>query len=282
MMRPRHLLLALWLLGAPQPVAAEPVATPGQYLRLVEEPPGHAHLDTAIVRYGRGPVQVDLVAAIHIADLRYFRQLQQRLRRYERVLFELIAADGQSYALTGVRGTSQLSALQLWLRDKLGLAFQLEEIDYRQRNFVHADLSPDALLAHLRGHWTDTLGMLLRWMLRDAARSTNADGSLRFGELARLATERGEAGRHRALKRALARELAEMGDLTVATAGSDALIARRNEAALAALDREVARGARRLGIFYGGAHMPDLARRLEARGFRQRRVSWLVAWQLDD
>lgn len=250
------------------------------FIRYVDKPAGQAHLDTALSHFRRGNVQVDLIAAIHIADERYYRALQRRLDKYPRLLFELVAADGQQYARTGVRTSSGLSGVQLWLRDKLQLSFQLEAIDYRRSNFVHADLGPEELVAHLKSHWTETLGMFLRWMLADAARSTNADGSIRFGGLELFGAMKPGGDRHLALKQLLARELAEMGDLTLANAGSDALIARRNEAAIATLQRELANGTKRAGIFYGGAHMPDMQRRLQSLGFTRSGVEWLIAWDM--
>lgn len=274
----RFLLLVL-VAVLPRPGLATP-QNAEQYLRFVTQPPGQEHLDTAIGHFKRGRVQVDLIAAIHIADVHYYRELQRRLDRYPRLLFELVAADGQQFARTGVRTTSGLSALQIWLRDKLKLAFQLEEIDYKRGNFVHADLGPDELMAHLKRHWTDTLGMFLRWMLSDAARSTNADGTIRFGGLELFGALTPGADRNLTVKRMLARELAEMGDLTQASAGSDALIARRNQAAIATLDAQMQKGFVRLGIFYGGAHMPDMQRRLEALGFRHTGTEWLVAWDM--
>ena len=280
-LRPLPIAWLLPLLFAlPRLAHAALPAEPLPYMRYVSQPPGKDHLDTAIGHFRRGNVQVDLVAAIHIADVAYYRQLQRRLDGYPRLLFELVTADGQRYARTGVRSDSGLSALQIWLRDKLGLAFQLEEIDYKRANFVHADLGPDELMAHLKSHWTDTLGMLLRWALTDAARSTNADGSMRFGGLELFGAVAPGSDRNLALKRVLARELAEMGDLTQASAGSDALIARRNEAAIATLQAELRKGAKRLGIFYGGAHMPDMQRRLETLGFVRTGTDWLVAWDM--
>ncbi len=275
------IVLVLPLLVAADPTSAHAASVqPEPYIRFVAEPADKQQLSTAIGHFQRGNVQVDLVAAIHIADAAYYRALQSRLDRYPKLLFELVAADGQQFARTGVRSTSGLSTLQTWLRDKLRLTFQLEEIDYKRANFVHADLGPNELIAHMKGHWADTLGMLLRWMLTDAARSTNADGSIRFGGLALFTALTPGADRNLAIKTVLARELAEMGDLTQATAGTDALIARRNEAAIATLQTQIQSGAKRLGIFYGGAHMPDLQRRLEALGFHRTGTEWLVAWDL--
>ena len=275
----RHVLMILLLVCLPLPALA--VSAPEPYLRYQATPPGHDRLESAVVQFRRGPVTVDLVAAVHVADKGYYRTLQKRLNAYQKLLFELVADDGQRVVRSGVRTDSSLSGVQLWMRDKLALSFQLEEIDYRRPNFVHADLGPDALAAHLRSHWVDTLGMLLRWMIRDMSRTLNADGSANLGGLEHVVGgQTGDA--HLLLKRMLAHELAELGDLTGGGQGADALIARRNEAALAVLRAELGKGVKRVGIFYGGAHMPDLERKLVALGFARTTTTWLTAWDLRD
>ena len=38
------------------------------------------------------------------------------------------------------------------------------------------------------------------------------------------------------------------------------------------------KGARKIGIFYGAAHLPGLHAELLKRGYRLREVRWLTAW----
>jgi len=59
------------------------------------------------------------------------------------------------------------------------------------------------------------------------------------------------------------------------------LIGERNARALAVLQERIARGDRRIAIFYGVGHLPDFASRLEADfGLVRRDVTWLDAWEL--
>ena len=47
------------------------------------------------------------------------------------------------------------------------------------------------------------------------------------------------------------------------------------------LQRELERGSKRLGIFYGAAHMPDFERRLVLDfGLKKAGVEWRTAWNL--
>ena len=41
------------------------------------------------------------------------------------------------------------------------------------------------------------------------------------------------------------------------------------------------KGRKKLGIFYGAAHMPDMEKRLQKMGFAQvGKPRWLVAWDI--
>jgi len=59
------------------------------------------------------------------------------------------------------------------------------------------------------------------------------------------------------------------------------LITERNKVALAVLKAQLDAGAKKVAIFYGAGHMPDMAKRLED-DFRMQRKStrWLRAWDL--
>ncbi|NND68489.1 MAG: hypothetical protein HKN19_12950 [Halioglobus sp.] len=71
-------------------------------------------------------------------------------------------------------------------------------------------------------------------------------------------------------------------DILAGESGS-ALIDARNERALQVLAREMTGRARRIGIFYGAAHLPGMAQRLRDEfGFAPRETVWIDAWQLGD
>eukprot|EP01018_Ginkgo_biloba_P001865 Gb_29130 [translate_table: standard] len=120
-------------------------------------------LQTAVVSYSkRFPWsllqpghQVDLVAAVHIADKEYFAALQKELASYDRVLYEMVADKDPLQTnknprmrwmppkrLPGFRARnfSIIGIIQRLMAQILTLDFQLECLDYRRSNWYHADL----------------------------------------------------------------------------------------------------------------------------------------------
>ena len=72
----------------------------------------------------------------------------------------------------------------------------------------------------------------------------------------------------------------QMQDVLGEDSGS-AIIGARNQRAVDVLQREIESGAKRIGIFYGVAHMPDLeARLLDQVGLEYEETNWVDAWQL--
>jgi hypothetical protein len=58
------------------------------------------------------------------------------------------------------------------------------------------------------------------------------------------------------------------------------VISERNKKALEVVDRETAAGRTKLGLFYGAAHLEDMEKRLEARGYQRTGERWLTAWDI--
>jgi hypothetical protein len=59
------------------------------------------------------------------------------------------------------------------------------------------------------------------------------------------------------------------------------LIKDRNAAALKVFNQEVVKGRKRIAIFYGAAHMPDMEERLEKEyGLKRQGSHWLTAWDM--
>ncbi len=268
-----------WSLGAG---AAAPPPARVSYLRYQAVPADKARLDTAIAQFRRGAVSVDLIGAIHVGDGTYYRDLNARFRGYDRVLFELVKPEEFDMRQFS-RAEGTVSGLQRAIKDLLALEFQLDHINYRARNLVHADMDSERLGERLRQHAGDILGSLLVWSVGDAARLQHADGSVRWTtwELVQAMTD---ADRPRALKRLLGRELSEMevglGDVGGFGFGS-VLIAERNAVAVRVLEKTLAgKSAKKIAIFYGAAHLPDLAARLVRLGFVPGPVNWVTAWNL--
>src|SRR5207344_3093826 len=96
-------------------------------------------METAIVRYvpaadyspDKPPADykkyVDLVGAVHIADHAYYAELNRRFRDYDKVLYELVAAEGTKVPLgRGTSSSNPLGALQNGMKSMLEVEHQLE------------------------------------------------------------------------------------------------------------------------------------------------------------
>ena len=93
--------------------------------------------------------------------------------------------------------------------------------------------------------------------------------------------------KHRAmaLKRVLAVEFEDMEGALAVFEGptGSTLINQRNQKALAGLREQLKGGQRKIAIFYGGAHMPDMQKHLgEDFHLRKTSVRWIPAWNLKE
>ncbi len=253
----------------------------GDYIRHVSDESGTPRaLEVAITGFeGPSGARVELVSAIHVADRRYFAELDRRLAEYPVVLYELVGEPGQVAAPRG-GAPSMIGLMQGGMKNALGLAFQLDEIDYARDNMVHADLTPDAFSASMRERKESFLGMMFRaWAMAMAEQGSDKAA----GQEAEFIKALFAKDRQRALKRVLAEQLSDQTELLETLAGEDGstLITVRNERALEVLREQLDDGARDIAIFYGAGHMPDLEKRL-AEDFNMRRVSneWIEAWDL--
>ena len=62
--------------------------------------------------------------------------------------------------------------------------------------------------------------------------------------------------------------------------GENVIIGDRNARCIEVLDREIAAGKKKLGIFYGAGHFPDIERRLLEKGFTRVSQKWATAWRV--
>ena len=88
-----------------------------------------------------------------------------------------------------------------------------------------------------------------------------------------------------ALKKAMAGQFENLGGTMLALdgPGGSTLVSERNKKALSVLRRELDAGKRKVAIFYGAGHMPDMAKRLEKDfGLVPTTTRWLVAWDMDE
>jgi hypothetical protein len=259
-----------------------------KYLRVIHDPGDRAvSLETAIVSFAPPMIsetgaRVDLVAAVHIADKKYYLELNKRFANYDSVLYELVAPEGTRIPKGGRKekgGSNLLSTMQLGMKDLLKLEFQLDQIDYTQENFVHADLSGEQFLKSMRDRQEGIgtiFGRLLAYALAKQAKGD--DG----GDM-QLLMALFDKNRALSLKRVMADQFREMEEMTAVFEGpkGSTLIAERNKRALEVLKNQIALGKKKIAIFYGAGHMADLERRLRADfSLQPNQTQWVQAWNM--
>jgi hypothetical protein len=271
--------------SAPRPERAQKEKQ-GEFLRVVrDQEKTPVALEAAIVRCApldpgtKGPT-VDLVAAVHVAQRSYYRQLNREFAGYDVVLYELVAPEGNTVPRGGGTRRNPLSLLQNAVKNLLELEFQLNEIDYTRKNMVHADMSPEQFAKSMRDRGESIFAMFLRMMGYALARQQSSgkptDSQLLLALL--------DKNRALVLKRLMAEEFEDMEGSLMAIDGPEGstLVGERNKVALKVLGEQLAAGKRKIAIFYGAAHMTDFQRRLREE-FRLVPVStrWLVAWKME-
>lgn len=241
-------------------------------------------LETAVVSHvprdcGRKAPTVDLVAAVHIGDRKYYEELNRLFAKYDVVLYELVAPEGTRIPKGGGSGSSHpVSVFQDAMTRMLDLEFQLRAVDYTRANLVHADLSPQQFAAAMRDRgesfWT-ILARVMGHALAEQKDYTVADFRLVMALL--------DKNRAMALKRVLAEEFLDLEGSIQAIEGpkGSAIIADRNTAALKVLRRQIDAGKKKIAIFYGAGHMADFQDRLrDDFGLTPIGTRWLAAWNL--
>lgn len=268
---------------------AEDKAAPdgtSRFLRMTRTEEGNAlGLESAIVRYVprdcglEGPT-VDLVAAVHVAEAAYYEELNRRFRDYDAVLYELVAPEGTRIPKGGVKtGGSPVSMLQMVMTRVLELDFQLNKVDYTAGNFVHADMTPEQFASTMKKRGESVFQTFFRMI--GYAMAKQGDRAP-FGDF-RLLAAVFDNDRALAMKRVLAEEFQNMEGSLAAINGPDGstLITERNKVALAALQRQIDAGKKKVAIFYGAGHMFDFEQRLQDDfGLTPLETTWLTAWNL--
>jgi hypothetical protein len=306
---------------APTPATRPADTRPNKqaFIRFSDDGHGGGTLDTAIATYRNADgVVVHLVAALHVGEPSYYRDLSSTFETYDALLYEMVKPrdldlsaparaqdeDDNAPAVpatrphaastrplrrgegTRVEGAGVIGGLQTFMRDVLKLDFQLEAIDYSRPNFVHADLDAEAFneLRHKRGEtWT---GLMFRSTLRQIRRQFEGEGAPPITGFDLLAAMRSPDSA-RQYKLLLARQLSDVEGQLEGFDGegedSTVLITERNKAALRVLTRTIAEGKHNIGIFYGAGHMRGIQEALVDRmGFKLTSVEWRVAWEMRD
>jgi hypothetical protein len=229
---------------------------------------------------GDSLLQVDLVGAIHIGDPSYYAELNERFRDYDVLLYELVAPAGGVSSNRLEKRKGILSSTQIGMTKMLDLSFQLDEINYDVANFVHADLSPEELRASMEERGESLY--VYFWRIFFATMNEYAKDPLGLRDMQMLSGMLA-ADQENSFKVMIAYEMTNLDSVqdVLGDDSSNAVIGARNQRAIDVLMREIEGGAKRIGIFYGVAHMPDLEERLlDQLDMTWEGTDWVDAWQL--
>lgn len=292
----RHAALLILSLSLPFAALADDAAKPA-YIR-VDEDAAAARLQTALTRYQKDDVSVDLIGAIHIADKAYYQDLNRRFKAYDVLLFEMVGGEklgrqpapkpaAENSAISEdppaeaakeaaeakpAASVSALRRIYTLTATFLGLTGQAEQIDYTQPNFVHADLTQAEFERMQKERGESLLGFVLK-----AAK--DGQGAARQPDPGKLLKAM-LSGQSNLMKLELIHTLGQGGDQIAAFAGESVILTDRNARCLEVLERELKAGSGKIGIFYGAAHFADLAKHLEDQGFKRTHQEWLTAWDI--
>lgn len=257
---------------------------PSDFVRFVKVGDG-GHLDTAITTYEKDGVKVIFYGAVHIADRAIYQEMNKRFKTCDALLYELVGPE--DYRPTKDReqsGFNPVAMLQLGMKQSMGLTFQLDEVDYQPDNFVHADMTPEEFQSSMLERGESLISIMFDMMVNgmkmqqaQAEADEDAGKSKPKEKFDLVAAFRSREGQH-LMRVTFAAQLEQM-ELMAAGGDGSTLLEGRNEKCLKVLRREIGKGKKRLGIYYGAAHLPHLEQRLvDDMGFKKVAHEWLVAW----
>jgi uncharacterized protein YbaP (TraB family) len=228
----------------------------GEFVRLEK-----GNLQTAVVTYTKGDVEVDLIGAVHVGDAAYYRDLNRRMKKYDALLYELVVPTKDAKP----ERKKSFNVMKM----VLGLESQTEMIRYDRDNFVHADMTFDELKKALEKRGEDPLGFGLRVV---------AD----LWQTSKLMKKVGIQPAAPTSKKGMAKQLADAPPTTGSRNLDWLILTERNAKCMETFAAELKGGKKKFGIFYGAAHLPDLAKRLTDLGFKKTNKEWLTAWDMED
>lgn len=242
-----------------------------------------ARLQTSVTGYQKGDVTVHLIGAVHIADKKYYEILNESFAKYDALLFEMVGGENinkkkaanpeQEEKRGGDLQANLLRGMVKGMSRFLKLASQVEMIDYSAKNFVHADLTAKQFEKK-----QDAKGESLLSFAMSAAQQAQNEGVEQPSPAKLFAALL--SGNSNMLKLEMMKNLGNGDDEIAALAGNNVIIGDRNAKCIKVLRKQVKKGRKRIGIFYGAAHNPDLEARLFKMGYTKGGQEWLTAWDV--
>lgn len=275
------LLIILCLLGS------RAGAQESKFLRFVDDDRGGGELQASIVRYRNAEgATVDLIAAVHVADRAFYHRLNRQFDQYDALLYEMVKPAGAPAPRPGQRSGHWVGGLQQVMKLVLELDYQLDGIDYQKPHFVHADLDVDTFLRMQADRGESFAQLILRSMLHEMRRQRTGGGGTSTAsqpDLAEFLAALQTPDRGRQLKLMFARQFSQMDQMVAGMEGprGSVILTERNKAAVRVLQEQLAKGKKRLGLFYGAAHLAGIEQMILDLGFEQvGEPEWLTAWDM--
>ncbi len=261
--------------------------TPSNFMRFRKTGEDQGMLETGVVTYADGKGhEITLIGAVHIADEKHFAELQKEFESYDSLLYELVAS-AKDRPHPGGSPRGGLSFIQRGMAAGFELKFQLDSIDYRPKNFVHADLTPSEFRRLQSERQESILTLMFRAMqgqmkmMQKNADEGEDEGETKGKEVPDLvAAFRAGYGRH-TLRMGFAGQIEDIEKMAAGFGGEDGesvLVEGRNRKAMEVAATEIAKGKKTLAIYYGAAHLPDFEERILALGYKKSKHRWLTAW----
>ena len=288
------LMVGLALLVSPLMAQNEPAPAPVDKAAALEKPEEEvtdfirieendqvARLQTSITRYEKGGVTVDLIGAVHIADKEYYEALNKSFGKYDVLLFEMVGGENINQEEAADPGeerggdlqTNLLRGMVEGMSRFLKLSSQVQMIDYSAKNFVHADLTAKQFAKKQEAKGESLLSFAL-----SAAQQAQNEGVEQPNPAKLFAALL--SGDSNSLKLEMMKNLGNGDDQITALAGDNVIIGDRNAKCIKVLRKQVKKGSKVIGIFYGAAHNPDLEARLLKMGYSKGAQEWLTAWDV--
>jgi hypothetical protein len=134
------------------PRVVAPVNAAEVYARAWQAGPDDFRMQTGSHRFrsqdGQGP-EIELLGVAHIGEDAYYRAIQSRLDRADKVLFEMVADEREISNLRSALENEDPKSAYARLARSLGLRPQQGSIRYQSPHFVHCDLSLQQMQALL-------------------------------------------------------------------------------------------------------------------------------------
>ena len=260
------------------------------FIRVVRNDRGTpVTMETSIISLSNGKTgdderTIDLISAIHVGDKQYYDKLNELFTHYDALLYELVAPEGSTPAdRPADKGKHPIAAMQEGLKDLLALEHQLTIVDYEKDNFVHADMSPEDFDKAMKDRGESFMTMFFRMAFEGMKQQSKKGYS--EGEDLKMLMALMSPNRPLALKRVLSDQFEQLESISAGLDGpaGSAIVTDRNKKALDVLKRTLDSGSKKIGIFYGAAHMADMEKRLiNDFHFKRTGQQWLVAWDMKE